>query len=96
MQFKDIEGQEVLANRLTEIIDSGRISHAQMFLGPTASGSLAMAIAYAQYLGCENRQHYPEGSLLRADSCGAPIAKSTASWCIRTFIWYSRPPRRRR
>ena len=70
MQFKDIEGQEVLANRLTEIIDSGRISHAQMFLGPTASGSLAMAIAYAQYLGCENRQHYPEGSLLRADSCG--------------------------
>ena len=70
MQFKDIEGQHLLANRLTEIIDSGRISHAQMFLGPTASGSLALAIAYAQYLGCENRQHYPEGSVLRADSCG--------------------------
>lgn len=70
MQFKDIEGQHVLANKLTEIIDSGRISHAQMFLGPTASGSLAMAIAYAQYVGCTNRQHYGEGSLLRADSCG--------------------------
>ncbi len=70
MQFKDIEGQQFLANRLTEIIDSGRISHAQLFLGPTASGSLALAIAYAQYLGCENRQHYPEGSALRADSCG--------------------------
>lgn len=70
MQFKDIEGQHLLANRLTEIIDSGRISHAQMFLGPTTSGSLALAIAYAQYLGCENRQHYPEGSVLRADSCG--------------------------
>lgn len=70
MQFKDIEGQQVLSNRLTEIIDSGRVSHAQMFLGPTASGSLALAIAYAQYLNCENRQHYPEGSELRADSCG--------------------------
>lgn len=70
MQFKDIEGQQILANRLTEIIDSGRISHAQLFLGPTASGSLALAIAYAQYLGCENRQHFPEGSVLRADSCG--------------------------
>lgn len=70
MQFKDIEGQQVLANRLTEIIDSGRVSHAQMFLGPTASGSLAMAIAYAQYLNCTNRQHYGEGSALRADSCG--------------------------
>ena len=70
MQFRDIEGQYVLANRLTEIIDSGRISHAQLFLGPTSSGSLALALAYAQYLGCNNRQHYPEGSPLRADSCG--------------------------
>ena len=70
MQFKDIEGQEILANRLTEIIDSGRISHAQLFLGPTSSGSLALALAYAQYLNCEHRQHYPEGSVLRADSCG--------------------------
>lgn len=70
MQFKDIEGQSVLANRLTEIIDAGRVSHAQMFLGPTASGSLALAVAYAQYLNCEHRQHYPEGSELRADSCG--------------------------
>jgi DNA polymerase-3 subunit delta' len=70
MQFKDIEGQQVLANRLTEIIDAGRISHAQLFLGPTASGSLALAVAYAQYLCCEHRQHYPEGSPLLADSCG--------------------------
>ncbi len=70
MQFKDIEGQRVLINHLTEIIDAGRVSHAQMFLGPTASGSLALAIAYAQYLNCTHRQHYPEGSELRADSCG--------------------------
>ena len=70
MRFKDIEGQRVLINHLTEIIDSGRVSHAQMFLGPTSSGSLALAIAYAQYLNCENRQHYGEGSELRADSCG--------------------------
>ena len=64
MQFKDIEGQQVLANKLTEIIDSGRISHAQLFLGPTASGSLALALAYAQYLCCQQRG---EGS---HDSCG--------------------------
>ena len=64
MQFKDIEGQQVLANKLTEIIDSGRISHAQLFLGPTASGSLALALAYAQYLCCQQR-----GEGLH-DSCG--------------------------
>lgn len=82
MQFKNIKNQHVLINHLTEIIDAGRISHAQLFLGETQSGSLAMAIAYMQYLCCTNRQHYhedanhhyhtPDGSptLLRADSCG--------------------------
>ncbi len=69
MQFKDIEGQEVFANRLTEIIDSGRVSHAQLFLGATAGGSLALALAYAQYLNCEHRRHFDDGPL-RADSCG--------------------------
>ncbi len=73
MQFKDIKGQTVIANQLTEIIDLGRISHAQLFLGPTTAGSLALAIAYSQYLNCSHRQHYdnhnhPDG--LRADSCG--------------------------
>ena len=33
MQFKDIEGQQDTISRLTEIIDSGRVSHAQMVLG---------------------------------------------------------------
>lgn len=70
MQFKNIEGQQVLINHLTEIIDAGRVSHAQLFLGATASGSLALAIAYAQYLNCSHRQHYDSASGLRADSCG--------------------------
>lgn len=70
MQFKDIVGQRDLINRLTEIIDSGRISHAQMLLGKSGYGSLAIALAYAQYLNCEHREHYAEGDELRADSCG--------------------------
>ena len=71
MQFKDIVGQTVMANHLTEIVDSGRVSHTQMFLGDTASGSLALAIAYAQYLNCEHRVHFDNANGgLRADSCG--------------------------
>ena len=73
MQFKTITGQRVLINRLTEIIDKGRVSHAQMFLGDMGYGTLALALAYAQYLSCENRQHYDnpaEHDGLRADSCG--------------------------
>lgn len=41
-----------------------------MFVGETSEGSLALAIAYAQYLHCQHREHYGEGAALRADSCG--------------------------
>ena len=58
-----------MTNRLTEIIDSGRISHAQLFLGDAKDGSLALALAYLQYLCCEHRVHH-DGGDLRADSCG--------------------------
>lgn len=78
MQFKDIVGQRDVINRLTEIIDSGRVSHAQLVLGPTSGGSLQLALAYLQYLCCENRQH--GGGDLRADSCGTcPSCKKIAS-----------------
>ena len=70
MQFKDIVGQRVLINRLSEVIDSGRVSHAQMLLGSMGYGTLAIAVAYVQYLMCEHRQHFDAGSDLRADSCG--------------------------
>ena len=73
MQFRDIARQADLCNRLTESVDAGRIAHASLLCGPTASGSLAVALAYVQYIYCENRQHMdpttdPHG--LRADSCG--------------------------
>ena len=70
MQFKDIVGQRVLINRLSAVIDSGRVSHAQMMQGSMGYGTLAIAVAYVQYLMCEHRQHFDNGSELRADSCG--------------------------
>ena len=78
MQFKDIVGQRDVINRLTEIIDSGRVSHAQLLLGDERDGSLALAWAYMQYLCCSNRVHHAEGDL-RADSCGeCPECKKIA------------------
>jgi len=62
MQFKHIAGQEAVKRRLISTINDNRVSHAQLFLGPEGSGSLALAIAYAQYLSCEDKQ--PD------DSCG--------------------------
>ena len=54
MQFSEIIGQEHLKNHLTKSADSGRIPHAQLFVGQEGTGTLAMAIAYAQYILCKN------------------------------------------
>ena len=74
MQFEKIIGQRELINKLTGIIDSQRVSHAQLFLGSSGYGSLALAVAYSQYLNCSNKQHYTVVDTkkeLSADSCGA-------------------------
>lgn len=62
MRFKDITGQEELKQHLVRSIDTGRISHAQLFTGAAGAGSLPLAIAYVQYLNCPNRHD--------GDSCG--------------------------
>ncbi len=67
MQFREIVGQEQIKARLIESIQSGRISHAQLSLGPEGSGSLALAVAYAQYISCENPG--PQDSCGECASC---------------------------
>jgi len=54
MQFSEILGQEYIKSHLTKSATSGRIPHAQLFVGPEGSGTLAMAMAYAQYILCGN------------------------------------------
>ncbi|GLB48157.1 DNA polymerase III subunit [Neptunitalea lumnitzerae] len=54
MLFSRILGQQHIKNHLTVSADSGRIPHAQLFVGPEGSGTLPMAIAYAQYILCKN------------------------------------------
>ncbi|MEM0541531.1 DNA polymerase III subunit delta' [Flavobacterium sp. j3] len=55
MQFSDILGQEYIKNHLIKNVSSGRIPHAQLFIGPEGSGTLPMAIAYAQFVLCKNQ-----------------------------------------
>ena len=62
MLFKDIIGQEEIKKKLIKTVKENRVSHAQLFSGPEGAGSLPLAIAYAQYISCENRS----GN----DSCG--------------------------
>jgi DNA polymerase III subunit delta' len=69
MKFTDIAGQTRIKNYLLQTVRNNRVSHAQLFHGPGGSGKLAIAIAYAQYINCENKQVLTEGEL-RGDSCG--------------------------
>lgn len=55
MLFKDIIGNNTIKNQLIEAVKNNRISHAQLFFGNSGSGKLALALAYAQYLNCENK-----------------------------------------
>ncbi len=54
MQFSSILGQEHIKNHLAKSALSGRIPHAQLFIGPEGSGTLPMAIAYAQLILCSD------------------------------------------
>jgi len=56
MQFTSILGQTHIKKHLTQSVDNGRIPHAQLFIGPEGSGTLPMAIAYAQYILCKNTE----------------------------------------
>ena len=62
MQFKNIVGQAAIKQRLINTVLENRVSHAQLFLGPEGAGGLALAVAYAQFLSCEDKQ--------ADDSCG--------------------------
>ena len=62
MLFKNIIGQEQIKKHLIRSVKENRISHAQLFLGPEGCGKLALAIAYSQYICCEDKKD--------DDSCG--------------------------
>ena len=50
MDFDEVLGQEHIKNYLKKSAGSGRIAHAQLFVGPEGSGTLPMALAYSGYL----------------------------------------------
>ncbi len=63
MQFSKVIGQQHIKESFIQAVTDGRISHAQLFLGPEGNGALPIAIAYIQYLFCKQRTS--------TDSCGA-------------------------
>lgn len=71
MKFSEVVGQNEVKEKLIRSARTGRISHAQLFFGPEGSGALPLALAYAQFVNCQDIRVKPEGENgLPADSCG--------------------------
>lgn len=83
MRFKDIIGQEAIKHKLIQTVKDNRVSHAQLFLGPEGSGSLALALAYAQYINCEGKTE--------DDSCGECASCRKYSKIIHPDLHFSFP-----
>lgn len=83
MYFKDILGNNSVKEQLISTVKNNRVSHAQLFLGPEGSGSLALAVAYAQYINCENK--------LNNDSCGECSSCRKYSKLIHPDLHFSYP-----
>jgi len=62
MLFKEIIGQGEVIDKLLTLVRDDRTPHALMLFGPEGTGKLALAVAMAQYLACNDRQE--------KDSCG--------------------------
>ena len=54
MDFNAIIGQDKTKSLLLQLAAGERVPHALLFLGPTGSGNLALAVAFAQLLQCES------------------------------------------
>ncbi|MCC9137275.1 ATP-binding protein [Pontibacter silvestris] len=62
MQFATIIGHQETKQLLLKSVQQNHVAHAQLFLGQEGSANLALALAYATYINCENK--------LPDDSCG--------------------------
>ncbi len=62
MQFSQIIGHQEAKTLLVKSVQQNHVAHAQLFLGQEGSANLALALAYATYINCENK--------LPNDSCG--------------------------
>ncbi|MEO6037039.1 MAG: hypothetical protein ABIQ93_01420 [Saprospiraceae bacterium] len=88
MTFGEIIGQYRTKSFLRQLADSERVPHALLFLGPTGGGNLALALAFAQRLQCEQTG---TGLLLQEDACGVCSACRKAASFTHPDIHFSFP-----
>ncbi len=66
MKFSEVIGQENIKRSLIYATRLNRVPHALLLEGPEGTGKLSLAIAFSQYINCEDKQE--------DDSCGRCIS----------------------
>ncbi len=67
MHFSQIPGHQETKQLLLNSVQQNHVAHAQLFMGKEGSANLALALAYATYINCENKQ--PEDACGTCNSC---------------------------
>lgn len=83
MPFSEVIGQEDIKQKLIQLVNHSRLSHAWLFLDKNGYGGLPLALAFAQYIVCTNQS--------KTDACGTCSACIKAQQLIHLDIHYSYP-----
>lgn len=74
MEFYQIPNQVAVKQLLRRSVRQQHVAHAQLFRGSEGGAGLALALAYAQFLNCEDRAEDADDSCGRCPAC-TKIAK---------------------
>lgn len=88
MQFKDIIGHQKLKQQFIHSVSIEKFSHANLFYGPEGNQALALALALAQYLNCDNKTE--------DDSCDTCPSCNKISKIIHPDLHFSYPSIRKK
>jgi len=109
MQFNQVIADNQTKQRLKELVQKNRLSHALLFLGREGSGALPLAIAFAQYVLCEKvnakpdksaislfgEQQIEQNTALSEDSCGQCSSCLKANRLVHPDLHFSYPALKR-
>jgi DNA polymerase III subunit delta' len=101
MAFTNVIGQQVVKQKLVQMVQQNRLSHALLFLGKEGSGALQLALAFAQYVVCNPAANAQPAGLFGAepepqatkthDSCGVCSNCTKAQQFMHPDVHFSYP-----
>ncbi len=91
MLFNEVIGQSEIKTRLRGLVEHNRLSHALMLCAPEGAGALPLALAFAQFVVCENVSNPKKDQPFPVESCGVCPSCKKAMQLVHPDIHYVYP-----